>query len=281
MIWRRGFPPDSRSATLESIEVKFANTPSGLTVKLVTGLLTSTTEVATLSNPDPLESGDMMFTAPSGTTLAADMMRVNGTVNNNAPTASDNTVTTDEDEDYTFRPGDFNFGDTDTSDTLSSVKIVTLETAGDMELNGTDVTENQVISYGDINDGNLVFRPATDGNGSPYDSFTFRVNDGEDDSDAAYTMTVNVDSVPDVTAVEVTSTTRSGTADLKDTYGAGEAIQVTVSFDEVVKVTGAPVFEIKLGPTTTRSASYEEGTDTTALVFEYTVESQDSDDNGI
>ena len=47
-------------------------------------------------------------------------------------------------------------------------------------------------------------------------------------------MTINVDPVPDVTQVVVTSTPNSGTA---DTYGRGEVIQVTVTFDEAVTVT--------------------------------------------
>ena len=66
-----------------------------------------------------------------------------------------------------------------------------------------------------------------DGNGDALcDSFTFKVNDGDNDSIDAYTMTINVDSVPDVTQVWVSSTPRSGTADPKDTYGVGEPIQV-------------------------------------------------------
>ena len=50
-------------------------------------------------------------------------------------------------------------------------------------------------------------------------------------------MTINVDSVPDVTDVLVTSTPNSGTT---DTYGRGEVIEVTVTFDEAVTVTGSP-----------------------------------------
>lgn len=43
------------------------------------------------------------------------------------------TVTTNENTAYTFSASDFNFSDTDTSDTLASVKITTLESAGELE----------------------------------------------------------------------------------------------------------------------------------------------------
>ena len=213
-------------------------------------------------------------------------MAINGTIgNNNAPTASDNTVTVDEDESYTFTAADFNFGDADDGDTLASVKIVSLEAAGELELDGTAVTENQVISSSDI--GDLVFSPAADGNGTPYDSFTFKVNDGEADSTAAYTMTINVDSVPDVTDVAVTSTPRSGTANPKDTYGLGEVIQVTVTFDEAVTVdtsSGTPFFRLQIYTTNgfqDRDATYMRGSGTTALEFEYVVVASDRDGNGV
>ena len=85
------------------------------------------------------------------------------------------------------------------------------------------------------------------------------------------------DTVVDVTDVEVTSTPIAAA----DTYSVGEKIQITVTFEDNVTVTGRPEFEIKLGSTETRRASYVSGTGTTALVFEYTVQSQDRDDDGI
>ena len=48
---------------------------------------------------------------------------------NTAPTASNNTVTTDEDTNHVFVVEDFNFSDADAGDTLASVKITTLEAA--------------------------------------------------------------------------------------------------------------------------------------------------------
>ena len=69
-----------------------------------------------------------------------------------------------------------------------------------------------------------------------------------------------------------------------DTYGEGEKIQVTITFDVPVTVIGSPHFEFSLGNTTTRlvQAMWDQTTNnSTALVFEYTVLSTDSDNNGI
>ena len=119
---------------------------------------------------------------------------------NDAPTASDNTVATDEDTAFTFEASDFNFSDIDSGDTLARVKIVTLPGAGSLTNDGTPVTANQEIAKTDIDDDKLVFTPAADGNGDPYTSFTFRVNDGRAESASSYTMTVDVTAVPDAPA---------------------------------------------------------------------------------
>ena len=83
---------------------------------------------------------------------------------------------------------------------------------------------------------------------------------------------------PTVTAVAVTSTPASG-----DTYGTGEMIRFTVTFDQAVTVTGTPEFNFCLGssssvscsagtpPPALRSAALVSGSGTTALVFSYTV----------
>ena len=93
---------------------------------------------------------------------------------------------------------------------------------------------------------------------------------------------------PTVDDVAVTSMPESD-----DTYGTGEMIQFTVTFDQAVTVTGTPEFEFCLGSSATvsctagmpppalRSAAYVSGSGTTMLVFSYTVVAGDMDDNGI
>ena len=99
------------------------------------------------------------------------------------------------------------------------------------------------------------------------------------------TVTVNdVDETPAVASVDVTSTP-SATA---DTYGLGETIEVTVTFDQAVTVTGAPSIELRIGrrPTRPSTSSWADlrrrlQGPCHAPVFDYVVQSGDMDDNGI
>ena len=129
-------------------------------------------------------------------------MTVNVTAMNDPPTSAGGTVTIDEDTAHTFDAAEFNFDDADAGDTLASVTIVSLPASGSLTLApaggggaGVAVTENQSVAVADI--GRLTFTPAANGNGTGYASFTFKVNDGEDDSAPSYTMTVNVTAVND------------------------------------------------------------------------------------
>ncbi|MBU1974216.1 MAG: lamin tail domain-containing protein, partial [Nanoarchaeota archaeon] len=144
------------------------------------------------------------FSVNDGTvdSVASYTMTIDVTAVNDAPTAADNTVIIDEDTNHTFVEAEFNFADVDVGDALVSVQITTLETVGTLQLSDVDVTLDQVILVADITAGNLVFVPAVDGNGTGYDSFEFTVNDGDDDSVASYTMTVDVTADNDAPVVQ-------------------------------------------------------------------------------
>ena len=116
---------------------------------------------------------------------------------NTAPTASNNTVTTNEDASYTFTAADFGFVDADTIDSFASVTIVTLPSEGSLKRIDTAVTTDQVIPLADIVATRLIFTPAANANGDGYGSFTFKVSDGTDESASAYTMTVDVTALND------------------------------------------------------------------------------------
>ena len=113
---------------------------------------------------------------------------------NTAPTSADKTVTATEDTDYTFSSADFPFTDTD-GDTLSSVKIVTLPASGTLKLNTTPVTANQSVTAANL--GTLKYSPPANAHGTDFASFTFKVNDGTDDSVAVNTLTIDVTAVND------------------------------------------------------------------------------------
>ena len=122
--------------------------------------------------------------------------KVNGAAANTAPTAANNTVTTGEDTAYTFTAADFGFMDADAGAALASVKIVTVPGAGTLALDGTAVMAADVVTEAQIDADMLTFRPAQDAHGAPYTTFTFKVNDGTDDSASAYTMTIDVTDAP-------------------------------------------------------------------------------------
>ena len=140
------------------------------------------------------------FTVNDGTDDSASVytMVIDVTAVNDAPTASDKTVTTNEDTVYTFAASDFNFADVDSGAALASVKVVTLPANGSLTLDGAAVTTNQVITKTDIDAGKLKYGPPVNANGSGYASFTFKVNDGAADSASAYTMTIDVTPVNDL-----------------------------------------------------------------------------------
>ena len=78
-----------------------------------------------------------------------------------------------------------------------------------------------------------------------------------------------------ITEVAVTSTPRAAT----DTYGAGERIEVTVTFSEAVTATTGTDFVLSVAGA--KRAPLVRGSGTATLVFGYTVLAADADDNGI
>ena len=122
---------------------------------------------------------------------------------NQAPSGTNNTVTTLENTAYTFAAADFGFSDPNIPpNSLLAVEITTLPGAGTLSDNGVAVTAGQFVSAADINAGKLVFAPLSNTNGTGYTSFTFQVennggtaNSGVDLDPSPKTMTVNVTQV--------------------------------------------------------------------------------------
>ncbi|MDY6937558.1 MAG: cadherin-like domain-containing protein [Cyanobacteriota bacterium] len=140
---------------------------------------------------------------------------------NTAPTLSNSNsaVTTDEDTTYIFKEADFNFSDIDTEDSLKSVKIKSLPTKGKLQLNGSDVSDEQEISIADITGGNLTFVPEANDNGTGYANFNFQVNDGLAFSGDG-TLTVNVTPVNDKPTTSNNTVTTN--EDIAHTFNAGD-----------------------------------------------------------
>ncbi|WP_129782201.1 tandem-95 repeat protein [Peristeroidobacter soli] len=125
---------------------------------------------------------------------------------NDAPVATDSSTTILEDGEHTFAASDFGYNDIEDDD-LAAVIITSLPEGGTLwhgehEITLEDIgTDGYSISAADLSNGQLVFRPDANANGSS--SFDFRVQDdggtdngGVDTSESA-TFTVNVTAVND------------------------------------------------------------------------------------
>ncbi len=140
-------------------------------------------------------SATITVTVSDGSLTATDTFELTVTAVNDTPTSADKTVTVNEDATYTFTEADFEFSDIDTSNSLNKIKITQLPTVGSLQLDGVDVTQDQIIAVADIS--NLTFTPAANANGSNYATFQFKVFDGTSYSAADFTMTIDVTAVND------------------------------------------------------------------------------------
>ena len=117
---------------------------------------------------------------------------------NSPPDGGDAARTLPEDGSYTVSVADLGFKDTDAGQTLTNVRIDTVPSAGTLRLNGVAVAAGIVISAADVAAGKLVFVPAANGNGAPYASIGFSVQDSAGGFDTTpNTLTLNVTPVND------------------------------------------------------------------------------------
>jgi hypothetical protein len=142
---------------------------------------------------------DVSVTDGSLTTGTSFVLTVNSV--NDAPSGTNATVVTSENEQYTFATANFWFGDAADSpaNILSGVRITTLPAVGTLQLNGVNITAGQYISAANITSGLLRFVPVANASGINYTTFTFQVQDnggtangGVDLDQSPNTMTVDV-----------------------------------------------------------------------------------------
>ena len=89
---------------------------------------------------------------------------------NSAPTASDATITALEDTVYAFEAADFNFADSDPSDILTSVRLVTLPDKGSLQLGNVALIAGGIVPVANLG-GNLTYLPEPDEHGEDYTTF--------------------------------------------------------------------------------------------------------------
>jgi hypothetical protein len=171
------------------------------------------------------------------------------------------------------------FGD---HDPLAFIKITSLETAGALQYNSgstfsphwVDVTANQNISVSDISNNKLRYIPDADGNGAPYATIGFKViDDHNETSSNAYTLTINVTPVNDVHTggVSISGTATQGesltaVSTLADVDGLGEiSYQWYAGSDAIVGATESTIVlgEAEVGKTISVKATYTDHGGTT------------------
>ena len=157
-------------------------------------------------------------------TMNPDVIEIRIRAANRRPTASGNTVSTEDTKTLTFTAADFGYLDTD-GDSLEHVKITSLPkdtsdvTQGTLSLEGTDIESASdanpvVVTANQLTDGDLKYNPPIDTTVSA--TFDFKVYDGFDDSTPA-TMSINVTDVMDnvkLSALSISAGTLNFDADI-------------------------------------------------------------------
>ena len=203
-----------------------------------------------------------------------------------APTVSSISITSDPGDDDTYGIGDT----IEVTVTFSEDVTVTGAPQLELDFDGTAKTAD----YSSTDGAAVVFSytvalndSAPDGVGIEENKLTLNSGTIKDGSDNAATLTHNavgrddrhkVDG-SDTTAPTVSSVAVTSDPGDDDTYGIGDAIEITVTFSEDVVVTGAPQLELDFEGTA-KTASYS-STDGAAVVFSYIVALNDTDDDGI
>ncbi|MTI14800.1 Ig-like domain-containing protein [Sansalvadorimonas verongulae] len=139
---------------------------------------------------------------------------------NDAPSSTDDVVSTDEDIAKVLGSSDFGTYSDEESSSLAAVKIITLPSHGLLEYNqGTVaapnwvvVVENQEVSATDLDAGKLRFTPSRHESGDNYAGIAFEVGDGERFSADTYTLNVNVTPIADkpILSAEATNSGKEG-----------------------------------------------------------------------
>ncbi len=123
---------------------------------------------------------------------------------NALPIAISSDITIFENESYVFSPANFEMTDFD-GDNLTTIKITTLPTNGNLFLNASPVLAGQTLSLFQIL--HLNYLPNS-GFGSPFDSIGFRVSDGIEFSENVANITIHVTHIttpPTALSTEITT----------------------------------------------------------------------------
>ena len=173
---------------------------------------------------------------------------------NRLPTSANGRIAAGQGRDYVFGRSDFTFSDPDTLDPFSGLEITLLPDsgAGTLKLDGSALGAQDLpktVTRSELDSGKFVYTPPS---GEPEEniaSFGFKVSDGMATSDSSYTMSISrVLPRAVLVSIEPTSTptrwrpgTESGSS-APDTYGNGDIVEITATFDGDITVSDVPQF---------------------------------------
>lgn len=190
--------------------------------------------------------------ASNAVVMGVSTVKTSAIANRNIPTSADSSVVGIEDTPYQFKLSDFVFHDVDTTDTLQSVMVTGLPTAGVLireesigDLPGGHIVQiGDVIDINDIVTGKLQYRAVPNANGDQLVSFNVRVSDGADFSRPA-TMSISLTPVNDLPTGSVT---------MRGQFTSGQTIQVSNSLADVDGL-GAISYQWKIDGVAVNSAT--------------------------
>ncbi len=260
--------------------------------------------VGTLSTTDPDAGNTFTYTLVAGTgdddnasfNISGGSLRITNSPNYEAKNSYKVRVrTTDQgsltyEEAFTITINNLNEGPTDITLSASSINenVAANTTVG--TLSSTDADASNTFTYtlvagtGDTDNASFningsSLRVTNSPNYESKNSYTVRIRTTDQGSltyEEAFTITINDvdDTAPTVTSVNVPSNA---------VYVASQNLDFTVNFNENITVDasgGTPYLSLTVG-SSTRSATYQSGSGTSALSFRYTVQTGDTDANGI
>ena len=195
----------------------------------ITGGRTTVTYTPGDTLPDSF-TDTFTYTASDGQGGTADAT-VNVTLNNR-PTAEPKPVTVVAGTVYTFEAADFGFQDDDAGAVIGgelvSVKIISLPAVGTLALDGEAIAtaaDTNAVAVS-IADEKFTYNPPADAGDAASATFQFKVNDGVEDSEQRYTLTI---------AVVPKRSVSFGAAAYQVAEG-GDPVTVTVMLDEPAMV---------------------------------------------
>ena len=183
-------------------------------------------------------------------------------------------ITNIDDSDPVFGAGTADTGVTLPENAATGTVVYTAYASDDADmsagvtytLGGTDASKFAI----DAQTGEVTLNASLDRETKATYEFTVTATDGASQTDVI-TVSGTVSDIDEVapTVSSVTSTTADGQ------YNAGDVIDIVVTFDEAVVVTGTPQLTLETG-STDRVVDYASGSGSTELVFKYTVQAGDT-----